>query len=88
MSQTEWTHFYSSPSIWHYYTYQFSGEQDVMVCIKVYNLIICSNRIIISVYFCSGSLSSQIAKCSKCLKRESIGEEQRKEVEIDISYLL
>ena len=38
---------------------------------------------VISVYFCSGSLSSQITKCSKYLKRESIGEEQRKEVEID-----
>lgn len=88
MSQTEWTHFYSSPSIWQYYTYQFSGEQDVMVCIKVYNLIICSNTMVISVYLCWGSLSSQIAKCSKYLKRESIGEEQRKEVEIDISYLL
>lgn len=76
MSQTEWTHFYSSYlAILHL---SLSGEQDVMVCIKVYNLIICSNKIIISVYFCSGSLSSQIAKCSKCLKRESIGEEQGK----------
>lgn len=88
MNQTEWTHFYSSPSIWQYYTYGFSGEQDVMVCIKVYNLTICSNKMVISVYFYNRSLSSQIAKCSKYLKRESIGKEQRREVETDISYLL